>query len=344
VKLNGKGPFRMLFDAGGANVLLPAAAKTLGLKTEHPGDNKELAVATVSRVDIEGVVLERQPFAVIDLASLMRRVEGVDDVAGIVGYELLKRMPAKIDYGHTKLVLYRARGFRPPAAAARVPFEWSERTPRVHATIDGIDGGFDIDTGSRASLTLAAPFVERNDLVRRYGAVRDVVAGAGAAGRSHALLARAGKLSLGGLDVAAPVTYLSTAESGALADPALAGNIGYGVLRRFDVTFDYAHRLVYFEKNASFGDADVHDRAGLWLERGERGFEIVDVVRDSPAQAAGLVAGDVITAVDGKPAKSIALSDVRALLRAAPGTKVRLALVRKSKGAGDATVVLRDLI
>ncbi len=351
VKLNGKGPFHMLFDTGGANVVLPSALSALALKPKGARTGggagepqQDVDVVAIERLDFGGLVLERQPFVAIDLGALMRRVEGVDDVAGIVGYEVLRRLPARIDYERSRLVLYRPRAFRPPANAVRVPFAFNHRVPQVRARVDGIEGAFDVDTGSRASLTLAAPFVERNDLVRKYGAARDVISGAGVGGHSHALLARASKLTLGNIDVDAPVTYLSLAKSGPLADPALAGNIGYGVLRRFAVTFDYGRRQLYFEKNAAFAQPDVHDRAGVWLERGERGFDVVEVVPGGPAEAGGLAAGDVIVAVDGKPAKSLSLSDIRAQLRGAPGTKVRMKPERKGKGANEVLVVLRDLI
>ncbi len=342
VRLNGKGPFRMLFDAGGANVLLPSAVAALGLAPQPSGVAKDVGVVAIERLDVGGIAFEQQAFAAIDLASVMRRVEGVDDVAGIVGYELLKRLPARIDYEQQKVTFYRPRAFKAPARAVRVPFVFNHTMPQMRARVDGIDGAFDIDTGSRASLTLAGPFVQANGLAAKYGATREVISGAGAGGRSRALLARAGKLSFGGFDIDAPITYLARADSGPLADPAIAGNIGYGVLRRFAVTFDYVRKVLYFEKSASFGEPDVHDRAGLWLERGDRGFDVVDVVADGPAQAAGLVAGDVIVAVNGKPAKSVSLSELRAQLRGAPGTKVRLTVARK--GAKQAQVVLRDLV
>jgi hypothetical protein len=30
----------------------------------------------------------------------------------------------------------------------------------------------------------------------------------------------------------------------------LAGNVGYGVLKQFNITFDYPRQLLFFEKNA----------------------------------------------------------------------------------------------
>ena len=61
----------------------------------------------------------------------------------------------------------------------------------------------------------------------------------------------------------------------------------------------------------------------------------------TPAAAAGFKAGDEITAVDGKPAKSIPVYEMRRRLRdEAPGTVVTFAV----KGKGDVKVTLKDLI
>ena len=39
VQIDGKGPFKFIFDTGGTNVLTPEAARRLGLKTEAAGED-----------------------------------------------------------------------------------------------------------------------------------------------------------------------------------------------------------------------------------------------------------------------------------------------------------------
>ncbi len=106
--------------------------------------------------------------------------------------------------------------------------------------------------------------------------------------------------------IADPLTTLSLQQTGALAGPDHAGNLGHGILRQFNVTFDYAGGALYLEKNANFGQREACDRAGVWIERGARGFEVVDVVAGGPADAAGVTAGDVIVAIDGQAVASAA--------------------------------------
>jgi len=347
VMLNGKGPFRMLFDSGGVNVLLPRAVAALGLKPEGalPGTGtgeaqQDVGLTTVDRLELGGIVLEKQVFATIDLAAFMQRVEGLDDVAGLVGYELFKRFPVRLDYTRSQAVFYDPKTFRYQGNGTRLPFRFKGHVPEVDGSVDGIAGSFDIDTGSRGSLTLATPFVERNGLVARYGATQQFISGAGIGGHVRSWLARAGELRLGDIVVTKPVTALSTQTKGALADPDLAGNVGYGILRQFDITFDYASEVLYFERNAQFGQPDVHDRSGMWIERAANGFTIVDVVAGGPAAQAGLKAGDVIVAVNRKRYTALPLAQVRTALKGAAGTRIALKLAR----GAPRVVTLRDLI
>jgi serine protease Do len=71
---------------------------------------------------------------------------------------------------------------------------------------------------------------------------------------------------------------------------------------------------------------------------------VVNVAPDGPAEQAGVLNGDIITALNGKPSRPEELSDARTLLRSLPaGSTVELHLLRRGK-AEVAHVRLRDLI
>jgi S1-C subfamily serine protease len=91
-------------------------------------------------------------------------------------------------------------------------------------------------------------------------------------------------------------------------------------------------------------DAGVYDRAGMWINTDGQGFRIVDVSKAAPAEAAGLVVGDIITSVDGVPSSNIHLYDLRLRLRDdPPGTIVTLAVQRGGE-TKSVKLTLRDLI
>ena len=347
VMLNGKGPFRMLLDADRGNILSPAAMTALGLKpqgnfgTAGTGDNQQdIGIARVDRLEVGGVAIEGMLFASIDVSAYMSRVEGIDNVSGIVGYELFKRFPIKLDFQRSRATFYDPSRFTYSGGGTSVPVKFREHVAQIDGSVDGVNGIFTIDTSSRGSLALTAPFVDKNGLVKRYGATQSFVSGTGAEGYAHSLLARANSLKLGSVTVDKPIVALSTQPVSGGSTTDVTGSVGYGILRQFNITFDYANGTLYFEKNANFGQPDVFDRSGMWIERTASGFEIIETMKDGPAAKAGLAPGNVIVAIDGKPWSTMPLATVRQELKAAPGTKVKVTL----GSGGDKIIALRDLI
>lgn len=346
-RIDGK-PVHMLLDTGGANILTPAAAQALGLKSEGSfqargvGEQSEsFGLARVKEVQVGGATVRDQVLFVMPLRDL-DKVEGVD-FAGILGFEIFKRFVVRIDYEKRIVSLILPESFREPAGATMVPFTFDETTPQVEGTIDGVPGKFTIDTGSRSSLSLLRPFAEKNGFFEKPGKKIEALAGWGVGGGGRGVVTRTGLLELGNVKVPAPVTTVALQERGAFSDPYVAGNVGGGVLRRFTVTFDYRNQRIYFEPNASAGTPDLWDRSGLWMNRAEGGYRIEDVVAGSPAAAVGLKIGDTVLAVNGREASTLPLAEAREILKSAPGTAVRLR-VRSGEATREVEMVLEDLV
>jgi hypothetical protein len=349
VTLEGKGPFRLLVDTGGVNIVTPAVARALGLEPEGRlagggvGDRSEdIGVVRVKRLQLGDAFVEDQTFYVYGLEA-MDPVEGVKE-QGLIGYEVFRRFAARIDYQAQRLTLYHPDSFRYRGRGAVIPFLFFEHIPQVEGEIDGLPGRFDLDTGSRASLDLMAPFVERHGLVARYGATAERIGGWGVGGPSREHVVRTGVLKLGPVAIPGVVTGLSTQRKGAFAATEVAGNVGYGVLSRFTVYLDYGHQQVILEKNARFDRRDPYDRAGLWVHLGDGAFEVVEVVPGTPAAEAGLGAGDRIVSVDGRTPRQLTLHQLRSLLKERPaGTRLELR-VKRDDGLHVVRLVLRDLV
>jgi carboxyl-terminal processing protease len=71
---------------------------------------------------------------------------------------------------------------------------------------------------------------------------------------------------------------------------------------------------------------------------------IVDVFPGSPAEAGGLAAGDVITAIDGNPPPAGTPAAVSAALRGAPGTTVRITVSRNGAARDPVALVRRTIV
>jgi hypothetical protein len=349
VKLNGKGPFRLLCDTGGANIVTPELAAELGLKAQGAlqgrgvGEQSEdVGLASVDSLQLGDATVDKQLFAVFPMGPF-GKVEGIS-FGGLVGYEIFKRFVVKVDYESSQLTLTLPDAFQYQGKGSVVAFRFNEHIPQVDGEIDGVPGRFDLDTGSRASLDLLGPFVEKNGLVAKYAPKLEGVTGWGVGGAARAAISRAKVLKLGGVAVESPVVELTLQKKGAFTDPYVAGNVGAGVLKRFNVTFDYSRQQVIFEPNANFAKPDVFDRAGLWMNEADGTFEVKDVFAGSPAAEAGVKVGDQIVAVDGRPAAAVTLPALRLRFKSeAPGTKVRLKL-RSGTAEREVELTLRDLV
>ena len=85
---------------------------------------------------------------------------------------------------------------------------------------------------------------------------------------------------------------------------------------------------------------------GLGIEVGmEDGFvKVISPIDDTPAQKAGLQAGDLIIRLDDTPVKGMTLNDAVKLMRGKPGSIINLMIVRDGKDKPFKVAIKRDII
>ncbi len=85
---------------------------------------------------------------------------------------------------------------------------------------------------------------------------------------------------------------------------------------------------------------------GLGIEVGmEDGFvKVIAPIDDTPAQRAGVKAGDLIIRLDETPVKGMTLNDAVKIMRGKPGTDIVLTIVREGLDAPIKITITRDII
>src|SRR5581483_11772899 len=241
--------------------------------------------------------------------------EGVDE-QGMIGYEFFDRFITRFDYGNHTITFIDKNAFDPRNAGTPVPIRLYHQFPEVLGSFDGIPGRFGIDTGARTALSLTGPFAAKNNIRARVSHGAEALTGWGVGGPSRGFVFRGGTLKLDSVTIESPLTEIGLDKGGAMAAEAFPNNVGGGILKRFVVTLDYDHNLMYLKPiEGPVPDLDTFDRSGMWINADNGGFTIVDVTKGGPADEAGLAKGDVITAVNGTPVANLKLYDVRQMLR-----------------------------
>ncbi len=85
---------------------------------------------------------------------------------------------------------------------------------------------------------------------------------------------------------------------------------------------------------------------GLGIEVGmEDGFvKVIAPIDDTPAERAGVEAGDLIIRLNDTPVKGMSLSDAVKIMRGKPGTEISLTIIREGEEKPLKITILRDVI
>ena len=125
-------------------------------------------------------------------------------------------------------------------------------------------------------------------------------------------------------------------------DKILLKNAIHGMLQGLAPHSDYLDKEAYKELQ----EGTSGEFGGLGIEVGyEDGFvKVISPIDDTPAQKAGIKAGDLIIRIDGKSAKGISLMDAVKMMRGKPGSEIELTIVREGKEKPFNVSIVRDVI
>lgn len=349
-RVDGRGPYRFLVDTGSSGTTLEdALRKKLALRPIDRGVGEGAGEAKVpfETYQVASIAVGHVTFGPIDAPAFDNRtlaaVIGFEAFDGVVGVELFKRAVVTLDARRSEVVLSTATPFRPVRGARRVSFALSpDDVPVVEATINGVPGLFEIDTGDRSAVTLYGPFWRQHRLESTFDRTVTAQTGYGLGGPILSLVGRARSFVFGNVDARQPVVRLSLQRAGAFTASTYAGSIGMGLLARYRCSFDYQHKALWLEPATTDDDAP-YDRSGAWIGFAPGGLGIVSVVHGGPAEQAGLHPVDVLRSIDGIAATPANLPALRRLLASTGRPGVRVRYERAGRPAG-VRIALRDLI
>jgi hypothetical protein len=328
VQVNNSKPLSFILDTGASGSVINASrAKELGLSLEGEteattgGGSVEATFAKGVTLSLSGVVIPGLTLTAIGLNGLEAGLG--QNVDGILGFEIFNRYVVEIDYISHAVKFYEPKHYRYTGTGSVVPITLTENTPFVRAKVvqQGIkaaEGNFLFNTGGTGALLISAPFAVRNKLSERASKALQITSGAILANQSTSRVARIKQLQLGDLVISGPFVNFSQNMQGTETGVDDDGFIGGEVLRRFKIIVDYSRGHVIVERNKDFSEPYEFDMSGMSLAAQGSDFKVFRVrtlIEKSPAAEAGLRVGDIILAINGKPAGSIDLPQIRHMFR-----------------------------
>ena len=127
-----------------------------------------------------------------------------------------------------------------------------------------------------------------------------------------------------------------------VADRTLLENAIRGMLQGLDPHSTYLDEEAYL----NLQEGTTGEFGGLGIEVGmEDGFiKVISPIDDTPAQQAGMQAGDLIIRLDETPVKGMSLNDAVARMRGEPGTDITLTIIRDGAEKPLKVTITRDVI
>jgi hypothetical protein len=338
--IDGSGPFNLVLDTGMPipGVLLLENERVGALHLADSGQRVAIAGAggkpgTTQALAVPGLTATMGDLKMEKLSALLvpPRPGFPPAIDGVIGGSLFFKFVVRIDVDHERLELFDPSAWTPPEGASVVPFERQrgmafvdigvaiadEEPVKAHVVID-IGAGHALSLNTHEGGRLAPPANAIDSTLGRglNGVVR------GKSGRVRRV--QIGSFTFSNVVTAFPVEAHQNPGGADFYD----GNLGEEILRRFVVTFDYAHDRMVLEKGKAFGEPFEHEMLGCSFDWEKDGTATVrDVLPGSPAARAGLEAGDSLISIDGRKVDALGITGLRKALTV-DGAQIRLELER----------------
>lgn len=319
-----------LIDTGSEQSAIDTnVAKNVGLKVGGREEvmkdyrEQETDVLKSSRLRIGEIGLDHEKLVVVSLKPLGQALG--HEIDGVLGNDVLQRFPFTLSYSSQILIVNPAKAeqWGSPIDLRRSGDEYFLPLKILSQPSELL-----LDSGTN-STNLSWSTWQKLSQEWKPPRVVDGIARAGSPTPSSFLVCLP-SISLGGLEVnQQAVRVQRMVESGTFASPGFAGILGSDVLKKFEVTFDLSHNRMYVKKDTHYkSDPYRFVTVGLQFARSEGGYAVMSVWRDSPAERAGILPGDLITAVNGRAALALTPQEFSDHLHGRSGTAVELVVVR----------------
>ncbi len=330
---------QFILDTGSAGISLDTTTcDRLGIKLTPSdrvvrglGGSKQVSFAQDRTLILPGLEVDSLNFHINDY-ELISQVYGLQ-VDGIIGHSLLSRYIVNVDYDKEMINIYSKGKFSYPKGGLLMKPSLS-LIPIVSAPLRNgkaqSNNRYYFDTGAGMCLLLSNQFVKDSGLLSSRKRQRKIIQteAQGLGGKMEMHITTIQEFKIGNYSFRNVPVYLFDDKFNITSYPFLGGMIGNDLLRRFNLFLNYPKKEIYLLPNTHYRDPFDYSYTGLIIYLIDGRIEITDIIKNSPAEKAGIHKGDIILAINNNFSKNLQL--YRDILKNV-GTRPTLLLMRDTQ-------------
>jgi hypothetical protein len=302
-----------ILDTGSGGISLDSATvEDLGIPIT-PSEKTIKGIGGVRKVSflnnatlrLPGLAVENLNFHVNDY-SILTSVYGIK-IDGIIGYSFFSRFIVNINYDFLQINVFSKGEYKYPSSGymmypmfTALPMQSLEFTESRRLV-----QRFYLDTGAGLNFLLSESYLNDSAVLKKRRKPPVVTQAEGVGGKMSMRLTTIKQLKVGPYRFRWVPTFLFRDEYNVTNYPFVGGLLGNDILRRFNITFDYAKQQVHIVPNLHFKDEFDYAYSGLSIYFIDEKIVVDDVVPESPAEKAGFKKEDIIVAINNNTSNNI---------------------------------------
>jgi hypothetical protein len=302
---NVKDSFNFILDTGSGGISLDSATCSEFDIATTQTDTTITGIAGVRKVHfvfgkslkLPGLTVDKLNFHINDY-DVLSSVYG-EKIDGIIGYSFFSRYIVRVNFDSLQIEIYSPGKISYPGRGSllypiftALPIQYMQVKDRRK-----IPFNFYIDTGAGLCFLMSERFAKDSSVLlsKRKPLVTQAE---GMGGMLKMRLTIVKEVKLGPYRFHKVPTYLYQDDNNVTSYPFTGGLVGNEILRRFNVVYNYPQREIYLEPNSHFNDQFDYAYTGLGVYYVHGKVLVVDVIKDSPAEKAGLKIDDEIISIE----------------------------------------------
>lgn len=349
LEVQGSLPLVFVFDTGAAHTIIFEKKLTdlIGLNYEDPIKLKGSDISA----DVVAYISRKVSLQINDLTPVKRDILILDDnflnltemtgvrIDGILGASFFKNLILEIDHRTNKLIFWHPDRFdKKLRSYTKMPLEIIDNKPYISCkTIKPNNEEHElkllVDSGAALSYLIN---INSNKVISPPDNAIPGNLGKGIGGFIRGYKGKMKSLRIGTHEFTNIITHFQELDE--LVDPDIYNNrdglIGNLVLERFNIVINYMKQEIYLKPIRNLKKKFRYNMSGMELISfgpDLQNFIIFEIIKNSPAEKAGLKVGDVIKKVGVFSASKYTLYDLETTLSKKPGKSLKIKILREGE-------------